>query len=294
MRHFFKIYDTDLNEISLPEDDLKYGFRALDLDVTSIEQEVTEETIPGGPGNIIVGVRDADRDMTMKALIRTMNPTDYRLKRDRIYNFFSTLKIFYITESLQSNKLMRVRVVESYEPERPDNNQTFATVEIPLKIDGQPYWISRYKTMDLHENAGVPANGHWSFGMGIDVDPEKLKYQFENESKFDIYNAGKDLKTIQEKDNCEITIEINEDVTNFRMYDGTGNKWEYNSEKKDDWKIKKGDKITFDGHDVRLNKTTIMERTNRYYPVIKQGTNNFEIRDLNKFKITFDFRFKYY
>ncbi len=294
MYDHFEIYDLEFNPVPLPVDDVGYGLRGLDLEVSSIGQEVTEHSMSGRPGNIITGSRDTDRDMTLSARIKAMNATDYKLKRDRVYSFFRGLGAFYVAESLQGNKLIKVRVIDKYMPERPDNMQTYAFVDIPLQIDGHPYWISRFKTMDLHKNQGISANGNWSFGMGIDVSLDNLIYQYENVSEFNIYNAGIPLKTIQEKDNCEIKIEINEDITSLMIYDATGSKWEYNPEKEDDWKLKKGDVIIFNGHDVRLNKTTIMERTNRYYPILKEGINKFKVDGLSRYKISFDFRFKYY
>ncbi len=294
MKDYFKIYDLDFNEIPLPTDDTGHGLRGLDVTVSSIEQEVSEQNIPGRPGTITTGVRDNDRDISIQARIKAMNATDYRLKRDRVYAFFRSLGAFYITEIQQQNKLLKVRVVDKYTPERPENMQSYALLEIPLKIEEYPYWISRFKTMDLHNNKGIPTNGHWSFGMGVDVSPDNLIYQYENVSEFNIYNAGITLKTILEKEDCEIKIEINENVTSFSLEDSTGVSWEYNSKKEDDWKLRKGDVIIFNGHDVRLNKTTIMERTNRYYPIIKEGLNKFKIRGVFNYKITFDFRFKYY
>lgn len=293
MKDYFKIYDSNFNQIPLPVDELNYGLRGLDLTVSSIGQEVAEHNMPGRPGNIVTGVRDNDREMSISARIKAMSATDYRLKRDRVYSFFKDLGAFFITESQQGNKLMKVRVVDQYTPERPDNMRTFAFVDIPLKIDGHPYWISRFKTMDLHNNKGIPANGNWSFGMNIEVTPDNLIYQYENARMFNIYNAGILLKTIQEKDNCEIKIEIKQSVTSFMFYDATGRAWEYNAVKKNDWALKNGDVIIFNGHDVRLNGTTIMERTNRYYPIIKKSINKFEIVGLSSYQISFDFRFKY-
>lgn len=294
MQDLFHIYDLDFNPIPLPKDDLNYGLRGLGLEVSSIGQEVTEHSIPGRPGNIITGVRDTDREMSLKAWLYSMDSTDFLMKRDRVYAFFRSLGAFYVTESRQGNKLIKVRVVEQYAPEKQGGVQTLTTLDIPLKIDGHPYWISRFKTMDLHNNKGIPTNGNWSFGMGVDVSPDELIYQYENVGEFSIHNAGIPLKTIREKDNCEIKIEIKQSVTNFMLYDAYGGKWEYNATKESSWALKTGDVIIFNGHDVRLNKTTIMERTNRYYPLIKSGNNNFKIVGLTQYKITFDFRFKYY
>ncbi|MCA1029391.1 phage tail family protein, partial [Cytobacillus kochii] len=151
----FKIYNEQFEEIPLPIDDLGYGLRGLDLNISSVAQEVTEHNVQGLSGSIQTGFRDASRDMNISARIKAKDTTDYRLKRDRVFAFFKRLGTFYITENTQANKLMRVRVIESYRFDRIENNQTFAIAEIPLKIIGQPYWISRFKSMDLHENNGV-------------------------------------------------------------------------------------------------------------------------------------------
>lgn len=288
----FTIYDENFNLVPLPKDDLGYGLTGLDFFISSTSEEVTEHSIGGVPGNIVTGFRDDSRDASIQAAMRVMNTVDYRLKRDRVYAFFKRLGTFYITEKYQGNKLMKVRVVDSYRFERI--NRKTATVDIPLKIIGQPYWISRFKTMDLHNNRGIPANGNWSHGMDVNVSIDELTYQYEDVGEFSIHNAGIPIKTILEKDNCEIKIEINQNVTSFTLYDHMGGKWEYNAVKESSWALKTGDVIIFNGHDVRVNGTTIMERTNRYYPLIKEGNNNFKINGLLQYKITFDFRFKYY
>lgn len=293
MGDYFKIYDEKFNRIPLPKDELGYGLNGLDLFVSSIGQDITEHKTSGRPGNIITGIRDDDRDIRIHAMIEAMNPTDYRLKRDRVFAFFKSLGSFYVTETQQGNKLMKVRVVDKFTADRPLGHQRLADVEIPLKIDGQPYWISRFKTMDLHNNKGVPTNGNWSFGMGIDVSPDNLVYQHENKSEFTIFNAGRQIKTVLEKGHCEIIIEIRQVIASFTLYDDTGRYWEYNPSRNEDWSLRNGDVIIFNGHDVRLNGTTIMERTNRYYPVINSGINKFKIDGLLYYRATFDFRFKY-
>lgn len=293
MGDYFKIYDEKFNRIPLPQDELGYGLNGLDLFVSSIGQDITEHKTSGRPGNIITGIRDDDRDIRIHAMIEAMNPTDYRLKRDRVFAFFKSLGSFYVTETQQGNKLMKVRVVDKFTADRPLGHQRFADVEIPLKTDGQPYWISRFKTMDLHNNKGVPTNGNWSFGMGIDVSPDNLVYQHENKSEFTIFNAGRQIKTVLEKGHCEIKIEIRQVIASFTLYDDTGRYWEYNPSRNEDWSLRNGDVIIFNGHDVRLNGTTIMERTNRYYPVINSGINKFKIDGLLYYRATFDFRFKY-
>ncbi|MCA1029390.1 phage tail family protein, partial [Cytobacillus kochii] len=151
----FTIYDENFEAVPLPLDDLGYGLKALDVSISSVAQDINEHFISGIPGSVITGFTDSVREMSISARIKAKDTTDYRLKRDRVFAFFKRLGTFYITENTQANKLMKVRVIESYRLDRIENNQTFAIAEIPLKIIGQPYWISRFKSMDLHENNGV-------------------------------------------------------------------------------------------------------------------------------------------
>nr|WP_276532480.1 phage tail domain-containing protein [Cytobacillus horneckiae] len=275
-------------------DDLGYGLKALDVNISSVAQDINEHFISGIPGSVITGFTDRSREMNIIARIKAKDTTDFRLKRDRVFAFFKRLGTFYITENNQGNKLMKVRVTDSYRLDRIENNQTFSIAEIPLKIIGQPYWISRYKSMDLHENDGVPFNSRWSFGMGLDVDPNRLKYQFSNQPSFVVYNAGTvPLKTIQEKDNCLITIEVKQTVTDFRVRDTTGKYFEYNPKKDSKWALSSGNKVTLNGHYIHVGNTSAIDRTNRYFPIILSGDNLFTVEGLSTYTITFDFCFKY-
>ncbi|MEK4922394.1 phage tail domain-containing protein [Cytobacillus sp. FSL R5-0569] len=288
----FKIFNEQFEEIPLPIDDLGYGLRGLDLNISSVAQEVTEHNVQGLSGSIQTGFRDASRDMNISARIKAKDKTDFRLKRDRVFAFFKQLGSFYITENTQGNKLMLVRVVDSYQFDRIPNSQTYSIADIPLKIIGQPYWISRFKSTDLQK--GINFDGNWSFGMGLDVEPNKLNYEFSS-SSFTLYNAGSvPIKTIQEKNHCIITIEVKETVNNFLLRDAIGKRFEYNPNKQSNWTLNSGAKIILNGHYISLNETSILERTNRYFPVILSGDNIFNVEGISKFLITFDFRFKYY
>lgn len=280
----FKIYDENFNPVPLPADDWGFGLKELDLEISSTAQEVTEHSIPGVPGNVITSFRDSARDLNISARLKTEDSNDYRAKRDQVFAFFKRLGTFYVAEINQDYKVMKVRVVEAYRFERPENVRTFATVNIPLKIVGQPYWVSLFKSKELTEDM--------AFELGI--DPTKLIYEYSNQSAFNIYNAGTvPLKTIQEKDNCIITIDIEESVTGFRLYDATGRYFEYNPSKQASWGLVAGNKVTLNGHYMTMNDTPIMERTNRYFLNLLPGDNPFTVEGLTNYTISFDFRYKF-
>lgn len=284
----FQIYNENMKLIPLPTDVLGYGLAALDLNLSSTAQSVTEQTLPGWPGAIDTGYQDSEREMSISVRLKSKNAIDFRVKRDAVYAYFKRLGTFFIAESYQPNKLMRVRVVESYSPSRPENNQTFATIDIPLRVVGQPYWISKFKSTELKNMPMVP---HWNIGLGI--DPNKLNYQFTNQSSFNVYNAGTvPLKTIQEED-CNITITVNQTVTNFKLYDATGKYFEYNPKKDTKWNIAAGTKLIINGHRITLNNTPVLDRTNRYYLLLQPGDNTMRMEGMTSYTITFDFRFKY-
>lgn len=285
----FQICNENMMLIPLPTDLMGYGLAALDLNISSTAQSVTEQTIPGWPGTIITGYQDSDRDISISVRLKSKDAIDFRVKRDAVYSYFKRLGTFYIAENHQINKLMKVRVIESFAFSRPENLRTFGTAEIPLRIIGQPYWISKFKSTELKTMPMVP---YWNVGLGI--DPNKLEYQFTNQSAFNVYNAGTvPLKTIQEADNCTITIEFNEVVNNFRLYDVTGKYFEYNPTKDTKWNIAAGTKLIINGHRVTLNSTPILDRTNRYFLLLQPGDNNMSIEGTTNYTITFDFRFKY-
>lgn len=277
----FQIYDEDFNLVPLPFDDWGYGLKELDLQISSTGQEVTEHTLSGVPGTLITGYRDNTREVNLHALLKAEDAKDFRLKRDQVFAFFKRLETFYVSENYQDYKVMKVRVVESYSFQRPDNNQTFSTVDIPLKIVGQPYWISRYKSLELPEDVKID--------LSIDST-----YQYSNQSSFIIQNAGTvPIKTIQEKDNCIITIDIKQSVTSFKLYDATGRHFEYNPAKDSKWSLVSGNKIVLNGHYMTMNHTPIMERTNRYFLHLLPGENPFSVEGLTNYSISFDFRFKF-
>ncbi|MRX70842.1 hypothetical protein GJU40_01505 [Bacillus lacus] len=281
----FKIYDLAFNPVALPVDQWGNGFKGLDINVSSVGQDVTEHTLPGVPGNIITGYRDNEREVSITVSLKKYEAKEFRKKRDEIYAFFKRLGTFYVAETQQEYKVLKVRVTDSFNLERPENVRTFATANIPLKIIGQPYWLSLFRSKQITEDL--------AFSLGIDAS--KAVYEHSNKTTFNIFNPGTvPLKTIQETDNCIITIDVKQSVTSFRIYDDTGRHFEYNPAKQASWALVSNNKIVLNGHYMTMNNTPIMDRTNRYFFNLLPEDNLFRVEGLSTYTINFDFRSRFY
>lgn len=115
----FQIYNENMELVPLPVDELGYGLRGLDLEISSTGQTVTEQSIPGWPGTIITGYQDSDRALSISVRLKAKDSIDYSVKKDEIFAFFKRLGTFYVARDYQNNKLMKVKVIESYSLSSP-------------------------------------------------------------------------------------------------------------------------------------------------------------------------------
>ena len=278
----FKIYNSNFNEVKLPVDDLGFGLKSLDFNVGPITYENIYTS--SSRADHLVKRYPKDRDVSINAMFTAYNTVDWRLKRDRVYSFFRNLGVFYIAESYQPYKLLKVIVDESYEVDRPIN--TWGLLEIPLKIIDTPFKQSLHTTLDI-DSEGVMWNDKWGYGMGLSSDSSQWKYKFTNtDPRF--YNAGtEDIKLIQQKESViRLTakgstinnlLDIDDGSTTFKLFRG----------------LNSGDVLEIKGHQIKLNGQNVMQDTNRNFLTIKKGWNNWDIRGLTDFVFEIDFRFLY-
>ncbi|UBH21561.1 phage tail family protein [Macrococcus armenti] len=282
----------NFNEIKLPQDKLGYGVKSLDLLVSSIEKETHYKTLPGLPGNIDGGTRDASRSASIHMLLQSRDSKDFHLKVDEIYSFFRNLDVFYVSKSMMPHKLLKVRVSGKYDLERPSNLLTWSDFNIELDVVGSPYKISQYKTMDIHYNGVDLKQDKWDVGMGLIQDEATHKYLFENTTDIRFWNAGDvTLKTIQEYQDCIIKITALTPLTTFFIRDNNWNEFIYNPEQLSEWYLKAGDVITINGPHIKKDDLNILNRTNIEWLEIVKGWNKYKCSP--NLKIELDFRFKY-
>lgn len=273
----FKIYDLNYKEVSLPVDDLGYGLKSLDINVGPVIYENIYTS--SSRADQLVKRYPKDRDVSINAMFTAYNTVDWRLKRDRVYSFFRNLGMFYVAESHQPFKLLKVIVDENYEVDRPVIR--WGLLEIPLKIIDTPFKKSLHTTLDI-DSEGVRWNDKWGYGMGLSSDSSQWKYKFTNTNPR-FYNAGtEEIKLIQQKESLirlipkesAPWIEISDGTTTFRL----------NRQTTID------SPITLKGHQIRVNNANVLGQTNREFLTIKKGWNNWEVRGISNFEIEIDFR----
>src|SRR5699024_5617615 len=277
----FKIYDLNFRSIPLPKDQLGYGLKGLDLFLSSINRRVTSEEVPGMAGNIRTFVQDGTREVSITALIRSMDTRDYRLKRNRVYSFFKQLGEFYIAETHEPNKLLKVSVDESFIPERPQGLATWGELDIPLSIVGKPYRISRYTTLDIHNDGGLIRDGDWGRGMHLTRSSDDKQYVFENQTDIEVYNPSDIDLYIKQHLDFKIKFECLQNMSRISLLDHDSNEFIFTDD------LVTGDVVEMEGHRIKKNAQLSAAKFNDVYPVLKSGYSEvYQEYSMNNIKVS--------
>ena len=280
----FKIYDLNFKEVSLPVERLGYGMKALDISIGPIIYDTVYSN--GNRADTPIKRYPKDREVSINILTTSADTIDWRMKRDELYSFFRRLGVFYVAESYQPFKLLKVMVDEGYEVDRPVTRWGLA--EIPLKIIGTPFKQSLHTTGTIGSE-GMLFNNKWAYSMGTWFAENYWQYEFTG-VKPTFYNAGdEEVKLIQQKESL-ITLKINAVPTNglIDIDDGTTTfKLWY------DFKV--GDVIRIHGKHVTLNGKNVLGDTNFNFLTVKTGWNYWDVRGVpnRDYEFKIDFRYLY-
>ena len=280
----FKIYDLNYKEVSLPVERLGYGIKALDISIGPIIYDTVYSN--GNRADTPIKRYPKDREVSINILTTSADTIDWRIKRDQVYTFFRRLGVFYVAESYQPFKLLKVMVDEGYEVDRPVTRWGLA--EIPLKIIDTPFKQSLHTTGTIGSE-GMLFNNKWAYGMGTWFAENYWQYKFTG-VKPTFYNAGdEEVKLIQQKESL-ITLKINAVPTNglIDIDDGTTTfKLWY------DFKV--GDVIRIHGDKVTLNGKNVLGDTNFNFLTVKKGWNYWDVRGVpnRDYEFKIDFRYLY-
>lgn len=280
----FKIYDLKFKEVSLPVERLGYGIKALDISIGPIIYDTVYSN--GNRADTPIKRYPKDREVSINILTTAADTIDWRMKRDQVYSFFRQLGVFYVAESYQPFKLLKVMVDEGYEVDRPVTRWGLA--EIPLKIIDTPFKQSLHTTGTIGSE-GMLFNNKWAYGMGTWFAENYWQYEFTGVDPT-FYNAGdEEVKLIQQKESL-ITLKINALPTNglIDIDDGmtTFKLWR-------DFKV--GDVIRIHGKHVTLNGVNVLGDTNFNFLTVKTGWNYWDIRGIpsHNYEFKIDFRYLY-
>ena len=296
----FNVFDKNMKQVQLPSDSLKYGILGTELYLSSISRRVTSEEVPGLPGTVRTHVNDGTRTIDMRIIIHAMDEHDFKLKRNRLYTFFRRLGDFYISEEYEPNKLLKVSLDESYLPENPVGVANWSRIEIPLSIVGMPYRVSRYSSMDIHNN-DIQFDGKWSAGMhlpavGMTEDGILMDYQyvFENQANIEVFNPSDIDLYIKQHLDCKIEFECLQSMSEIRLLDGLSNEFVFTDD------LVTGDIVTIEGHRIKKNGKFDAGKFNDVYPTLLSNFDEvYQQYSINEMqvsagvKVTFDFRYKY-
>ena len=280
----FKIYDLNFKEVSLPVERLGYGIKALDISIGPIIYDTVYSN--GNRADTPIKRYPKNREVSINILTTSADTIDWRMKRDQVYSFFRRLGVFYVAESYQPFKLLKVMVDEGYEVDRPVTRWGLA--EIPLKIIDTPFKQSLHTTGTIGSE-GMLFNNKWAYGMGTWFAENYWQYEF-NGVKPTFYNAGdEEVKLIQQKESL-ITLKINAVPTNglIDIDDGTTTfKLWY------DFKV--GDVLRIHGDKVTLNGVNVLGDTNFNFLTVKTGWNYWDVRGVpnRDYEFKIDFRYLY-
>ena len=280
----FKIYDLNFKEVSLPVERLGYGIKALDISIGPIIYDTVYSN--GNRADTPIKRYPKDREVSINILTTSADTIDWRMKRDELYSFFRRLGVFYVAESYQPFKLLKVMVDEGYEVDRPVTRWGLA--EIPLKIIDTPFKQSLHTTGTIGSE-GMLFNNKWAYGMGTWFAENYWQYEFAG-VKPTFYNAGdEEVKLIQQKESL-ITLKMNAVSTNklIEIDDGST---VFNL--RHDFKV--GDVIRIHGKHVTLNGKNVLGDTNFNFLTVKTGWNYWDVRGVpnRDYEFEIDFRYLY-
>src|SRR5699024_7530578 len=184
--------------------------------------------------------------------------------------------IEYVSETYQIGKRYKVKVDETYIPERYDNNQRFAEAEVSCITTELPFAESIGTTQDIEHSRLRYSDELWSYGMGLSYEDNT-----NNNMKFAFLNTGKvSVHTYEQY----IKIEYENIGKGYRLInETTGDKFEYIG--------RTTGKFVLDGPNMTMKGLQAFRDTNRQYISLVPGWNYF---NQNKAKeVKFDFRYYY-
>lgn len=255
------------------------------FDVEGAEYERTFDSVDRVNGRFLTATREDHKTVKMTLQYNVEKPAYAAYLKSKIQALFSGS--FYMRElatndntipyiSLgQANHSFELDYVDGRQikvvltsPISFDTTQTAGTIDLEFETIGSPYFESISYSTELEKD---PNLYYWDIGTKIGFDKEDIyrKCTFENVMDGWMYYAG-DVTINQFTQDFTTTITLGEDTSLFRFYISDSDLIEIKG-----IKLKKGDKIVFDGMRTYKNGMSIDEYAFGPQPMIRPGSNNF-------------------
>ncbi|MEA0563269.1 phage tail domain-containing protein [Lysinibacillus irui] len=279
--------------------------------IRPIDQKASSVDVDGRPGVVRESVNHGSRVIILSIMFIASDELDFALRRDKLFSIFSDLEPFYIYEGRPTYK------TSTYEFELPgqtwgQNSQLPTNIEI---LKGKRYKVIRTNMNEVEQNGligkvdiefetyqlpyaespGTTLDERtfdkeiWQTGQGlVAVDPTTLKYVFQDETSFQVYNAG-DVPLKTNLRDMLFEIEFWGSSTNLSITNVTnGTQWQYNGSSNADDVIKLETPTRF-----TKKKNSIFKDTNKKILILEPGWNTIQISGATQFLILFRFKFYY-
>ncbi|WP_369378807.1 phage tail domain-containing protein [Lysinibacillus fusiformis] len=287
------------------------GYITQDMLIRPIDQKASSVDVDGRPGVVRETVNHGARVIILPVMYIASDELDFALRRDKLFSIFSDLEPFYIYEGRPTYK------TSTYEFELPgqtwgENSQLPNNIEI---LKGKRYKVIRTNMNEVEQNGligkvdiefetyqlpyaespGTTLDERtfdkeiWQTGQGLmAVDPTTLKYIFQNETSFQVYNAG-DVPLKTNLRDMLFEIEFWGSSTNLSITNVTNDtQWQYNGSSNADDVIKLETPTRF-----TKKENSIFKDTNKKVLILEPGWNTIQISGAAQFLILFRFKFYY-
>lgn len=255
------------------------------FDVEGAEYERTFESVDRVNGRFLTATREDHKTVKMTLQYNVEKPAYAAFLKSKIQALFSGS--FYMRElatndntipyiSLgQANHSFELDYVDGRQikvvltsPISFDTTQTAGTIDLEFETIGSPYFESIAYSTELEKD---PNLYYWDIGteIGFNKEDNYRKCTFENVMDGWMYYAG-DVTINQFTQDFTTTITLGEDTSLFRFYISDSDLMEIKG-----LKLKKGDKLVFDGMRTYRNGIAIDDAAFGPQPMIRPGSNNF-------------------
>lgn len=272
MKHYLLIQTMD----GQTYDTRDYGIKIKGIAVPSVEWTAETSSIPGRSRLLELGAEPNRGSIIIDFDFWAYDTYHFTTARDKIFRLFIRKESFYLTESRDPGKRIKVRA-KGFTPE-----QVYLKGKCSVEFECNNAFFE--SIVSTSENEFYYDSAKLQYGMGLIT--ETPIYKFTN-TTFRVFNAG-DVTIDWRNENVNLTFKGASNGLKINNLT-TGDTWNYF-----DTTTSSDSIYLTEGARSKKNTLSILGRTNMAAMTLAPGWNDFQIIGASgSFEITFDFRFLY-